>query len=256
MRRADAGQRFARDFINAKGDAVVLMAERGRLLMRQARLVAELAGKDQIDVPPELQKLPQSNDLLASEDALMKTRSQRMKTQLQALADLKVLLQSEVEGLAKKTDTLSRQLDLAKADRDKVESLAERGLELASRKIAAEQRASDVETNLLDTDTASLNAKQSISKATQDENTVRNDWQNSLAQDMQDTATQLETLQLKLSTSQALMQEAVAQSTDVSNLDAGGQGVNVVYTIVRDENGQAKEIQAQENTLVLPGDLI
>jgi exopolysaccharide production protein ExoF len=256
MRRADAGQRFARDFINAKGDAVVFMAERGRLLMRKARLLAEAAGKDQIDVPPELQKLPQSAGLLASEDALMKSRSQRMKTQLQALADLKVLLQSEVEALAKKTDTLSRQLDLAKADRDKVESLAEKGLELASRRISAEQRASDVETNLLDTDTASLNAKQSISKANQDEDTVRNDWQNSLAQDLQDTDTQLETLQLKLSTSQALMQESVAQSADASNLDANGQGVNIVYTIVRDENGQAKEITAEENTQVLPGDLV
>jgi exopolysaccharide production protein ExoF len=256
LRRADAGQRFARDYINAKGDAVVLMAERGRLLMRKARLLAELASKDQIDVPPELQKLPQSADLLASEEALMKTRSQRLKTQLQALADLKVLLQSEVEALAKKTDTLSHQLDLAKADRDKVESLAERGLELASRRISAEQRASDVETNLLDTDTASLNAKQSISKADQDENTLRNDWQNSLAQDLQDTDTQLETLQLKLSTSQALMQEAVAQSADASNLDPSGQSVNIAYTIVRDENGQTKEIPAQENTQVLPGDLI
>lgn len=255
-RRADAGQRFARDFINAKGDAVVLMAERGRLLMRKARLLAEAAGKDQIDVPPELQKLPQSADLLASEDSLMKSRSQRMKTQLQALENLKVLLQSEVEALAKKTDTLSRQLDLARADRDKVESLAEKGLELASRRISAEQRASDVETNLLDTDTASLNAKQSISKANQDEDTVRNDWQNSLAQDLQDTDTQLETLQLKLSTSQALMQEAVAQSADASNLDGNGQGVNIVYTIVRDDNGQAKEITAEENTQVLPGDLI
>ncbi|MDK4740196.1 polysaccharide biosynthesis/export family protein (plasmid) [Rhizobium sp. CB3060] len=256
LHRADAGQRFARDYINAKGDAVVLMAERGRLLIRKARLLAEVAGKDQIDVPPELQKLPQSADLLASEEALMKTRGERMKTQLQALADLKVLLQSEVEALGKKTDTLSRQLDLAKADRDKVESLAERGLELASRRISAEQRASDVETNLLDTDTASLNAKQSISKADQDENTLRNDWQNSLAQDLQDTDTQLETLQLKLSTSQALMQEAVAQSADASNLDANGHSVNIVYAIVRDDNGQPKEIPADENTQVLPGDLI
>ncbi|WP_432761512.1 polysaccharide biosynthesis/export family protein [Rhizobium calliandrae] len=255
-RRADAGQRFARDFINAKGDAVVLMAERGRLLMRKQRLLAEVQGKDQINVPPELQKLPQSADLLASEEALMKARSVRLSTQLQALADLKVLLQSEVESLGKKTDTLSRQLDLAKADRDKVESLAEKGLELASRKISAEQRASDVETNLLDTDRASLNAKQSISKADQDEATLRNDWQNSLAQDLQDTDTQLETLQLKLSTSQALMQEAVAQSADASNIDPGGQDVKVAYTIVRDDNGQPKEIQADENTQVMPGDLI
>ncbi|TXI00009.1 MAG: sugar ABC transporter substrate-binding protein [Rhizobium sp.] len=256
MRRADAGQRFARDFINAKGDAVVYMAERGRLLMRKARLLAELAGKEDIDVPAELKQLPHTTDLLASEKALMDTRSQRMKTQLQSLEDLKTLLQNEVEALSKKNDTQSRQLDLAKADRDKVESLAERGLELASRRISAEQRASDLEATLLDTETASLKAKQDINKANQDEITLHNDWQSSLAQDMQDTDTQLETLQLKLSTSQSLMQEAVAQSADASNLDSSGQDVNVAYTIIRDENGQSKEIQAQENTQVLPGDLI
>jgi exopolysaccharide production protein ExoF len=52
------------------------------------------------------------------------------------------------------------------------------------------------------------------------------------------------------------MQEAVAQSADASNLDSSGQGVNIVYTIIRDDNGQTKEIPAQENTQVLPGDLI
>ncbi|MDE1991057.1 MAG: polysaccharide biosynthesis/export family protein, partial [Rhizobiaceae bacterium] len=169
LRRAEPGQRFARDFINAKGDAVVLMAERGRLMMRKARLLAEANGKTEIDVPPELKQLANVNDLLASETALMQSRSTRLKTQLQALDDLKGLLQGEVEALAKKTDTQSRQLDLAKQDRDKVESLAEKGLELAARKISAEQRASDLEANLLDTDTASLKAKQDISKANQDE---------------------------------------------------------------------------------------
>jgi exopolysaccharide production protein ExoF len=256
MRRADAGQRFARDFITAKGDAVVYMAERGRLLMRKARLTAELVGRDEIEIPPELKQLPQTTALLAGEKALMDTRSQRMKTQLQSLEDLKTLLQNEVEALSKKNDTQSRQLELAKADRDKVESLAERGLELASRRISAEQRASDLEATLLDTETASLKAKQDINKANQDEITLHNDWQSSLAQDMQDTDTQLETLQLKLSTSQSLMQEAVAQSADASNLDPSGQGVSVSYTIIRDDNGQPKEIQAQENTQVLPGDLI
>ncbi|MGM4983616.1 MULTISPECIES: polysaccharide biosynthesis/export family protein [Rhizobium] len=256
MRRADAGQRFARDFINAKGDAVVYMAERGRLLMRKARLLAELAGKDEIEVPAELKQLPQASALLASEKALMDTRSQRMKTQLQSLEDLKTLLQNEVEALAKKNDTQSRQLELAKADRDKVESLAERGLELASRRISAEQRASDLEATLLDTETASLKAKQDINKANQDENTLHNDWQSSLAKDMQDTDTELETLQLKLSTSQSLMQEAVAQSADASNLDPSGQSVSITYTIIRDDKGQTKEITAQENTQVLPGDLI
>jgi exopolysaccharide production protein ExoF len=256
LRRADAGQRFARDFISAKGDAAVYMAERGRLLMRRARLQAEMAGSEQISMPNELQQLPQAAELMASEAALMQSREKRLKLQTQALEDLKNLLQSEVETLAKKTDTQNHQLDLAKEDRDKVDDLAEKGLALSARKLSAEQRAADLEAALLDIDTASLKAKQDISKANQDEITLRNDWDNQLAQEMQDTDTQLDTLQLKLSTSQALMQEAVAQSADASHIGADGTGVNMSYTIVRDQDGQSKEIQAQENTQVLPGDLI
>jgi exopolysaccharide production protein ExoF len=256
VRRADAGQRFARDFINAKGDAAVYMAERGRLLMRRARLQAELASRDQIEMPQELKQLPQAADLMASETALMQSRDKRLKLQLQALEDLKGLLQSEVEALAKKTDTQSRQLELAKEDRDKVEDLAEKGLALSARKLTAEERTADLEAALLDIDTASLKAKQDISKANQDEITLRNDWDNQLAQEMQDTDTELETLQLKLSTSQALMQEAVAQSADAADLGANGQGVNITYSIIREQDGQSKEIPAQENTEVLPGDLI
>ncbi|KAA0691420.1 sugar ABC transporter substrate-binding protein [Neorhizobium sp. P12A] len=256
LRRADAGQRFARDFISAKGDAAVYMAERGRLLMRRARLQAEMSGKDQIEMPQQLQSLPQAADMLASEAALMQSREKRLKLQTQALEDLKNLLQSEVETLAKKSDTQNHQLDLAKEDRDKVEDLAERGLALSARKLTAEQRAADLEAALLDIDTNSLKAKQDISKANQDEITLRNDWDNQLAQEMQDTDTQLESLQLKLSTSQALMQEAVAQSADASNLGADGKGVNIEYSIVREQDGQTKEIPAQENTEVLPGDLI
>jgi exopolysaccharide production protein ExoF len=256
LRRADAGQRFARDFITAKGDAVVLMAERGRLLMRKARLQAELDGSDKIDMPAELKVLPQAADMMASEAALMQSRAKQLTLQLQALDDLKALLQSEVVTLGKKSDTQNGQLVLAKEDRDKVEDLAEKGLALSARKLTAEQRAADLEAALLDIDTASLKAKQDISKANQDEITLRNDRASQLAQEMQDTDTELETLQLKLTTSQTLMQEAVAQSADAAHLGGDGQGVNVAYSIVRDENGKPKEISADENTQVLPGDLI
>ncbi|TCL71110.1 polysaccharide biosynthesis/export family protein [Rhizobium sp. BK251] len=256
LRRAEAGQRFARDFINAKGDAAVFLAERGRLLMRRARLQAELAGKERIEMPAELKELPQAAELMASEAALMQSRDKRLKLQLQALDDLKALLQSEVVALAKKTETQGGQLVLAKEDRDKVEDLAEKGLALSARKMASEQRAADLEAALLDIDTASLKAKQDISKANQDEITLRNDWDNQLAQETQDTDTELETLQLKLSTSQSLMAEAVAQSADAARLGSDGQQVSVAYSIVREENGTSKEVPAEENTVVLPGDLI
>jgi len=256
LRRADAGQRFARDFINAKGDAVVYMADRARLLVKQARLRAEIANQDTIEMPKELQDKPEAKPLLDSETALMNTRKKRLTLQLQALADLKQLLQSEVETLAKKSETQTRQLQLATADRDKVEDLAEKGLALSARKMAAEQRAADTEATLLDIDTNSLKAKQDISKADQDEITLRNDWDAQLAQELQNAEAQLDELHLKLETSNSLMAEALTQSTDAARFDTSTGAASIAYSIVREVDGKAKEIPVQENTALQPGDLI
>ncbi len=256
LRRADAGQRFARDFINAKGDAVVYMADRARLLVKQARLRAETANQDTIEMPKELQDKPEAKALLDSETALMNTRRKRLTLQLQALADLKQLLQSEVETLAKKTETQTRQLQLATEDRDKVEDLAERGLALSARKMAAEQRAADTEATLLDIDTNSLKAKQDISKADQDEITLRNDWDAQLAQELQSADAQLDELNLKLNTSNSLMAEALTQSTDAARFDTTSGAASIAYSIIREVDGKAKEIPVQENTALQPGDLI
>jgi len=256
LRRADSGQRFARDFINAKGDAVVYMADRARLLVKQARLRAEIANQDTIEMPKELQDKPEAKPLLDSETALMNTRKKRLTLQLQALADLKQLLQSEVETLAKKSETQTRQLQLATADRDKVEDLAEKGLALSARKMAAEQRAADTEATLLDIDTNSLKAKQDISKADQDEITLRNDWDAQLAQELQNAEAQLDELHLKLETSNSLMAEALTQSTDAARFDTSTGAASIAYSIVRDVDGKAKEIPVQENTALQPGDLI
>lgn len=256
MHRSDAGQRFARDFINAKGDSDVYVRERARLLARRARLQAEIAGNSKIEMPKDLKDLPDAGALMESESALMQTREKRLKLQLQALADLKSLLESEIESLSKKTDTQSRQLELAKQDRDKIEDLAEKGLALSTRKMQAEQRAADLEATLLDIDTNSLKAKQDISKANQDEITLQNDWEAQLAQELQNTESDLETLALKISTSQDLMSEALEQSADAARFGTNGQTANVAYSIVREVDGQSKEIPVQENTPVLPGDLI
>jgi exopolysaccharide production protein ExoF len=255
LHRADAGQRFARDFINAKGDALVYTTERNRLLTRKARLQAEIAKSETIELPKEIKDLPEAKALLASETALMITRKKRLTLQLQALDDLKSLLQAEVESLAKKTETQTRQLELAKEDRDKVEDLAEKGLALSARKMAAEQRAADIEATLLDIDTNSLKAKQDISKANQDEITLRNDWDATLAQELQDTESELDSLNLKLATSDALMSEALAQSNDAARFDPDNSA-SIGYSIVREVDGHSKEIPVQENTALQPGDLI
>ncbi|NML76591.1 sugar ABC transporter substrate-binding protein [Rhizobium sp. S-51] len=255
LRRGDAGQRFARDFIRAEGDSSVLVAERNRLLVRRARLQAEIADKAEIALPAELKEAPGGAELLASETALMKSREKRLKLQLTALADLKTLLRNEIDSLGKKSETQSRQLKLVESDREKVYNLSEQGLTVSSRRLAIEQQVADLQAGLLDIDTASLKARQDISKASQDETNLTNDWDAQLAQELQNTERELDTVALKLGTSRDLMAEAMMQSADAATV-ARQTAASVTYAIVREADGHAKEIPADENTRVLPGDVV
>lgn len=256
LRRSDAGQRFARDFINARGDAAVYDDQRGRLLARQARLVAEVSGNEDITKTPEMEKIPNIDALLESESSLMKSRTERYRLQLKALADLRQLLESEVESLQKKSETQTRQLQIANEDREKVNRLNEQGLALAQRRISAEERAADVESTLLDIDTNALRAKQDINKAMQDEINLKNDWEAQRSKELQDTRAELQKLALQLSTSRELMSEALAQSAEALRFDPSGKSASISYVVVREENGQSKEIKVEENTALQPGDVV
>ncbi|MDX3927035.1 MAG: polysaccharide biosynthesis/export family protein [Shinella sp.] len=255
LRRADSGQRFARDFLRSQGESEVLISERNRLLVRRARLQAELAEKKEIEMPAELKNVPGAATLLESELALLQSRDKRMELQLTALADLKSLLQSEIVSLAKNSETQTRQLTIVDEDRKKVDALAEKGLAISSRRLALEQRSADLQTTLLNIDTNSLRAKQDINRAIQDETTLRNDRDAQLYEQLQATEQQLDQIALQLGTSRDLMAEALLQSGQAAALKDSSLA-NVRYSIVREKDGATKEMPADENTKVLPGDVI
>lgn len=256
LRRSDAGQRFARDFINARGDAAVHGTEQSRLVARKARLLAEVEGASEIKIPPELAKAPNAQNLIDSEASLMKSRRERYELQLEALADLRSLLESEVESLNQKSETQNEQLKLVNQDRERISRLSEKGLATSQRRLSIEERTAEVESTLLDIDTAALRAKQDISKANQDEINLRNDWEAQRAKELQDTEAELEKLELKLTTSRELMSEALAQSAEALKFDASGKAAAIRYTVVRDEGDGPKEIPVEESTLLMPGDVV
>lgn len=256
LRRADPGQRFARDFLRSEGEAAVYVAERNRLLIRRARIVAEMSGAKDIEMPKELEKSEEARPIMESEKALMASREKRLRLQLTALADLKSLLDNEIGSLGKKSETQTRQLELVHGDLSKMDALAEKGLAISSRRLALEQRTADLQAALLDIDTATLKARQDINKAGQDETNLQNDWDAQLAQELQNTEQELDTLALKLGTSRDLMSEALMQSSDAASLKGGLSADNIGYSILRTVKGKTEAIRATETTPVLPGDVV
>ena len=256
LRRAEAGQGGARDFIMAQGNYDVMVEQRAGLLARRARLEAEASGKQQIDFPEELTKTPSGRKLISDETNLMQARQKRLRLQLESLDDLKRLLQSEIESLQKKIATQNRQVDLASEELKGLGNLAGKGLVVNQRVLTLEQTVAELESKLLDMDTAVLRAKQDIAKATQDAISLQNDRDTEVAQDRQQTEADLQTMNLKLGMYSGLMAEALERAPDAVR-NAGSERPQMDYSIVRmAEDGKTGEAPADENTPVLPGDVV
>ncbi len=252
-RGSDNGQRGERDFINAQGNHAVLIDQRNRLIAKQARLRAEAANKADIVLPAELKERSELAPLLADESNFMATRSQTLKLQLSALDDLKGLLTSEIDALSKKTVSQTRQLDLAKGELADVGGLADKGLVVNTRVSGLERSVAEIESRLLDIGTSSLRAKQDINKATQDEIDLRNDRTAEIVAELQSVDADLEAANLKIAMYSNLMAEALSIAP---NAGAGADAPPPQFVILRSSDGESEEIEADETTPVLPGDVV
>ncbi len=245
-----------RNFITAQGNYDVLVAEHDGLIARRARLMAEADDKQEIEFPDELGKSPLGKKLIANETAFMAAREKRLRLQLAAIDDLKQLLQSEISSLAKKIATQNRQVELSRTQLKGIGSLANQGLVVNQRVLSIEQTIAELEGKVLDMETASLRAKQDIAKATQDATALQNDRDAEVAEDRQQTEADIEDVTLKMGMHTNLMAEALARDPAAAGNAASRAAPLVSYAIVRTIDGKASEMAADENTTVLPGDVI
>lgn len=256
MRRsAETGQRIERDFINASGDVDVLSADRMRLSARKARLEAETTGSAEIEFPEELAASEQGRKLIEDETAFRDARADRLERQLAAIDDLKELLENEIVALEQKITSQNEQIELSREQLAGIGDLADRGLVVNERVLSIGRSVADLEGRVLDMETAALRAKQDIAQATQDANALRNDRDAEVAQELQQTEANLEAANLKILTSNSLMQEALSIAPEAAGA-VGAAEPEISYVIVREIDGEPQEMPAQEHTPVLPGDVV
>ena len=107
----------------------------------------------------------------------------------------------------------------------------------------------------IDYETALLQARQEITKAQQSATDLENDRAAEIARERQQVEADIRAADLQLATNQNLVSEAMAQAP-VANVGLFNENVRIDYKIVRTVEGEPREIAAEENTPVLPGDVV
>ncbi|WP_434732977.1 polysaccharide biosynthesis/export family protein [Rhizobium sp. YTUHZ044] len=250
---------FERDRIQAAGAYRTAVLNRRDLLMRQARLRAEIAGEQSFEVPAELVGTPDMDKQKAQELNLMRLRRVDIDSQIEAANDLTRLYGQQVESLEAKISSQKRQIDLAQKELDNVNSLVSKGLVSNSRQVSVDRWVADAQGTLIDLEVALTTARQGLSEADRSKINIVNR-QNSENQELLN--------QVNLAIGRAAIDIQVAQLLGEQagydaqlaqmNADAPGLGrTQKNYRIVRRNNdGTSSNIVADEQTALLPHDLI
>jgi polysaccharide biosynthesis/export protein ExoF len=248
-RSAEATSRPEKEMLTTSGALDVLEDEYRRLLIRRARLDAELAGHDQITIPPELEGADGLEPLVAAETAILSALRRQAEAQLTSLDDQVALLNSQIEAFGQKETGTEAQLVTAREQLDKITALSDDGLALASRVASLQTNVSDLESRLLDTQTTVLQARQDIAAAQREQARLTDQRISDLTLERQTVDGQIGALQLKIATQQGLVQEA-ALFTGV--VVPGNSAPAYSYVIVRD----GEEIPADLGTPLEAGDVV
>jgi len=230
---------YVRDAMSQFSGLNILSTEKTSLLVRMARLEAEIGGSNEIKFPPSVTKVGKTDPFVAqairSETQVFESRRDTLASQLKNIDEIRGNLTSEIETLDRKAKLTDRQIELNEQDLNSVRDLMNRGLAISSRQIGAEQVVANLQSSKLDNQTARLRAQQDLSRLARESIDLRSKFRQQAILDLTEARDKLSEIEEKASASSSMLvflrnlnsmrsQSAPAYSYSVSRI-VGGQRV-------------------------------
>ncbi len=250
--------RLEREAIATRGDLNAYSFETQTLMVRMARLQAELSDANSVAWPSEIETHMQSatvSRVVAQEQLVFDTRRESFRTQMRALEQLEAFLEKEAVSLEKQLEVHGIEIASVKTEYDMVEKLFKKGLTAAPRKLALERNLAQVDGDRLRLDFSLMRARQEISRTKIAIVDLKGKRDSEISTEMQKTQARLDELRSRMETSSNLLYETEVLAPQAL-ATADGRPVEPVYKIV--SRGQAStegEVVSQEQ-VVMPGDTI
>jgi protein involved in polysaccharide export with SLBB domain len=257
--RDDGAGRLAREVITGRGDLSLLTLSGINLMARKARLEAELKNADEITFPEQLIKRTQDNAAtmaMEQERLIFKARQEGLKTQIQALGDLKDFLAKELQALEEQLTLYDKQIELVEKELTGVSSLVSKGLTAAPREMSLERTVAQIRGDRLAAETAVFRARQEISRADISILEAKNKHATEVSESLRETQAQMNEISRKAQTAVLMLHDSEV-TTPRLIAQSRNEEAQPSYTIVRPmPDGTASEIPATEATALQPSDTL
>jgi protein involved in polysaccharide export with SLBB domain len=251
--------RFDRDIIAQEGELIQLGRDYQALLIRRARLRAEVNGQDNFDVPAELAKAARSDfvtGMMKAETTIFEARSRAFLAQTQALAELKAFLIKEGEALDGQLVTIDTQVGLINKELTSVASLVEKGMAVAPRQLALERSVAQIQGDRLSMQTNKLRVQEETSKTDLSIIELRSSRVTEASIELRDTEVKIDGVLNRTATAGKLLFDSKVTAPHLLAEYLENSHSAPRFALVRTVDGQATATDVTEDTRVEPGDTI
>jgi hypothetical protein len=252
---SDGPMRLEREAISTRGEIHSFDLEAQTLMLRIARLQAELNGAPSVEWPAELKLRLQGGPLgrvAEQEELLFRTRMESFHTQISALENLQTFLEGEVRSLEKQVSVHEIEVASVKEESKIVSDLYKKGLTINSRKMALERNVAQVDGDRLRLQAGLMRARQEVSKTKISIIDLSAKRSSEISAELQAAQSKLEAVRGKSQTARDLLFETENVAPQIYADAENGQQLQPSFKIMRD--GQA--FDAGDATAVEPGDTL
>lgn len=259
LRSRDGSSVFERDRIEAAGAYRAGILNRQDLVIRKARLQAEIAGQSDFALPEDIEATPSVEKSRLEELNLMRLRRVDIESQISAAEDLTSLYSHEIQSLEAKIESQKRQIASARKELESVNSLVSKGLTTTSRQYSLDRGLAETESNLLDLEIALTKARQALSESQRSKANIINKHNAENQQELNTIEISIGKANIDIQVAQLLGEQAGYSAQIAKN---GAEGTSFEQTqrmfkiTRRGENGAYQEIVADATTSILPHDLV
>jgi exopolysaccharide production protein ExoF len=248
-----------RDQIQAAGAYRTAVSNRRELLMRRARLAAEVQGKNTFDVPAELADMPNVEQAKADELNLLHLRQIETASRITAADDVGRLYTQEIASLQAKIVSQKRQIDRSQAELEAATGLMNKGVISSSRLSSLDRDLASAQGNLLDLEIALTRAKQTVSESERDKASIINQRNAENQQQLNTIEASLSRTSIDMQVAQMLGQQA-GYDEQLLRMQAAADEAPAnqrLFTITRrNEDGTTTTFTAAGTTLLAPHDML
>jgi exopolysaccharide production protein ExoF len=251
--------RLGRDVAASSGELRTLSLRLKRLLAREARLTASLAGREDVPLPLDFANQkddPTISEIMRNEQGILNVENDMLRSEREALDKIKSLYQTEINSLRGQVQALTQEQGTIQDQVKQFRSLASKGLGIAPTLFALERSLAQVVNEQMSTETAIVKAQESTTVAEQHLEQVVLERSRLNTRDLQQTREEIADTHAKIRTQRELLNEAEISAPREARERQAQHAEHSAFTIIRKNGDTVEEVAADETTLVAPNDVI